>query len=95
MYEWNDECQSECFDCMKKENVLVDAKYWLSEVVRQLYSGEYFDSDDFEHCLEELAATCGLKIPIIELNIERRKIIDIDQWKQWNLQHLKRLMVNQ
>jgi molybdopterin/thiamine biosynthesis adenylyltransferase len=95
MYIYSDEppCKEECFDCMHKENKIDDIKYWLTNLLEQLYSDEKLDIQDAENCLEELCGVVGIKIPKRDIAIERKHFLKVPEvvqsWIQWNNQYIK------
>ena len=93
---YDSEYETVC-DAEKKLN---EARYWLENIVQQLYMTEDLDILDLENCLDELVHLFGLKLPKGDLQVRRKvtatqhpimKSFDVEAWKNWNNQYLKQL----
>jgi hypothetical protein len=81
----------ECMDCMHKDDVMCDIKYWLRAVLDQLFGLEPFSKEDLSRYLNELTLQLGMDFPKIDLSVEMpdpTRIL-IDEWKAFNNDYLK------
>lgn len=65
-----------CSECEHKSYQIDEVKYWLHDVLSHLYDGLYFNEDDFERSLEELAHVVDIRLPENNLMIQRKPIRD-------------------
>jgi hypothetical protein len=85
-----------CYSCQLHQERLDEVKYWLTEVIKQLYATDSLNREDFENALDELCVIVGIKLPQSPIQIQRNesKVVDfnlIETWKKWNNNYLKEL----
>lgn len=94
-----------CNGCCEKKNALDDIRYWLKDMLKHLYSKSVFNEDEFERSLEEVCRSVDLKIPVTELQIQRKEEFqpsakiasitnEVNQWILHNNNYLKALANN-
>lgn len=62
-----------CRQCDEKDQVIDESEEFLDEIVQQLYSKESLNKAVLQHCLEELCFRLKVKLPMGELQVDRKK----------------------
>jgi len=85
--------EQECLGCENQKNKLVQSRFFLEEIVEQLYTRSSFDKKKFDHCMEELCHYLNVKYEGKQLQFEKKKeILYISDWMNHNTQFLKQLV---
>ena len=88
-----DKHQSECRECLQKEQVFDSGNEYLQEIIDQLYSKEPLDKSKLEHCLDELCFLLKVKMKKTDLNIQRpeKQKDSFQSWIEFNNQYIKQM----
>ena len=90
--EFYDHSSYECDACHDKQLKLDDIKYWLKNLVCQMYDKDMSNIHEIENCLDEMAHVVGFKLPEQEIQIERKRedkvqplpsFYSVEEWKNW------------
>ncbi len=94
LYDPTDE-YTECdYENDKNSKALNDIKYWLKDVLEQLYENPQLDTSLFERSLEELCAVVNMPIPKKPLSLVREEEAQPTEWKIFKEIYIKALSVN-
>lgn len=52
-----------CRECDEHQSNLLDIGYWFKGVLECLYNNQSLDTLELEHCMQEMCALLGMKLP--------------------------------
>lgn len=90
-YEQDYQSLQACDSCEQKEQTLEDAQEYLSQLIHHLYGKEPLDVAKFEDVLDELCYLFDVKLPATLPTVERKKETNLENWIEFNNNHLKQL----
>ena len=90
-FDYEDIDHRTCYKCHEQNKICIEARDFVEEIVKQLYTPQSLNMDILCHCIEELCHVLDIKMPKTDIQICQT---DPKTWVNYQLPYVKTWIEN-